>query len=181
MKLPAIMSRSCRYHRTSRHYCKVQAESEEFRVNQHMMKKILVLHGPNLNRLGMREPAVYGLTTLEEVNATLRKEAKEAGLELNAKQSNSEAELIDLIHQAPDNKIDYFIINPAAFTHTSIAIRDALTAVALPFIEVHISNIYAREAFRHHSYFSDIARGVICGLGVKGYSLALQAIIEEFN
>lgn len=145
------------------------------------MKKILVLHGPNLNRLGIREPSVYGSTTLTELNATLNKQAKAAGFALTCKQSNSEAELIDTIHQAADDKITYLIINPAAFSHTSIAIRDALIAVTIPFIEVHISNIYARETFRQHSYFSEIARGVICGLGVRGYSLALQAIIEEFN
>ncbi|WP_058453528.1 type II 3-dehydroquinate dehydratase [Legionella maceachernii] len=145
------------------------------------MKKILVLNGPNLNRLGLREPSVYGSTTLEEVNARLSKQAKASGFELNSKQSNSEAELIDWIHQAGDSKVGYLIINPAAFTHTSIAMRDALAAVSIPFIEVHISNIYAREPFRHYSYFSDLARGVISGLGVKGYSLALQAIIEEFN
>lgn len=146
-----------------------------------MMKKILVLHGPNLHRLGTREPTVYGVTTLEEVNRSLENQAKAAGYKLQSRQSNSEAEIIDLIHQAADNQVDYFIINPAAFTHTSIAIRDALAAVAIPFIEIHISNIYAREAFRHQSYFSDLARGIISGLGVKGYSLALQAIIEELN
>lgn len=145
------------------------------------MNKILVLHGPNLNRLGIREPSVYGSTSLAELNTDLIKQAKAAKLELECKQSNSEGELIELIHQAADNKVAYLIINPAAFTHTSIAIRDALAAATIPFIEVHISNIYAREPFRHHSYFSDIARGVICGLGVKGYSLALEAIIDEFN
>lgn len=145
------------------------------------MKKILVLHGPNLNRLGKREPQVYGSTTLSELNSALAAQAKSAGFNLDVKQSNSEAELIDLIHRASDDRIDYLIINPAAFTHTSIALRDALAATAIPFIEVHISNIYAREAFRQHSYFSDIARGVISGLGVKGYSLALEAIIDEIN
>ena len=145
------------------------------------MKKILVLHGPNLNHLGIREPSVYGSTTLSDLNTMLSKQAQAAGLELYCKQSNSEAELIDTIYQAVDTRIAYLIINPAAFTHTSIAMRDALTAVAIPFIEVHISNIYAREAFRQHSYFSDIAQGVISGLGVKSYSLALQAIIDEFN
>ncbi|KTC78128.1 3-dehydroquinate dehydratase [Legionella brunensis] len=146
-----------------------------------MMKKILVLHGPNLNRLGLREPEVYGSTTLKELDVLLSQEAKALGVSLTSKQSNSEAELIDLIHQAADDKVDYLIINPAAFTHTSIAIRDALLAGKLPFIEVHISNVYAREPFRHHSYFSDIATGVISGLGVKGYSLALQAIVNELN
>ncbi|WP_058442404.1 type II 3-dehydroquinate dehydratase [Legionella brunensis] len=145
------------------------------------MKKILVLHGPNLNRLGLREPEVYGSTTLKELDVLLSQEAKALGVSLTSKQSNSEAELIDLIHQAADDKVDYLIINPAAFTHTSIAIRDALLAGKLPFIEVHISNVYAREPFRHHSYFSDIATGVISGLGVKGYSLALQAIVNELN
>lgn len=145
------------------------------------MKKILVLHGPNLNRLGLREPSVYGSTTLAQLDALLVKQAEAAGLSLTSQQSNSEAALIDIIHQAAEDKIDYLIFNPAAFTHTSIAIRDALLAVNLPFIEVHISNIYAREIFRHHSYFSDIAHGVISGLGVKGYTLALQAIIDEFN
>ncbi|CDZ76744.1 3-dehydroquinate dehydratase [Legionella massiliensis] len=145
------------------------------------MKKILVLHGPNLNRLGKREPAVYGSTTLIELDNTLSEQAKAAGFDLNCKQSNSEAALIEFIHQASDEGVAYLIINPAAFTHTSIALRDAVAAAAIPFIEVHISNIYARETFRHHSYFSDIARGVISGLGVKGYSLALQAIIDEFN
>ena len=145
------------------------------------MKKILVLHGPNLDRLGSREPSVYGATTLAALNLNLEEEAKKAGFSLSCKQSNSEAVLIDAIHQASDEKVDYFIINPAAFTHTSVALRDALAATAIPFIEVHISNIYARESFRHHSYFSDIARGVISGLGVRGYSLALQAIIDEFH
>jgi 3-dehydroquinate dehydratase-2 len=145
------------------------------------MKKILVLHGPNLNRLGNREPSVYGNTTLATLNASLEQQAKKAGFNLCCQQSNSEAELIDLIHQASDDKTDYLIINPAAFTHTSVALRDAVAAAAIPFIEVHISNIYTREIFRQHSYFSDLARGVISGLGVKGYSLALQAIIDEFN
>ncbi|ASQ46963.1 type II 3-dehydroquinate dehydratase [Legionella clemsonensis] len=145
------------------------------------MKKILVLHGPNLNRLGLREPDIYGSVTLKELNHGLAEEAKAAGLVLSSHQSNSEAELITIIHEAADKGLDYLIINPAAFTHTSIALRDALLAVKLPFIEVHLSNIYARESFRQHSYFSDIATGVISGLGVKGYSLALQAIINELN
>lgn len=145
------------------------------------MKKILVLHGPNLNRLGKREPSLYGSTSLAELDNQLVKQAQAAGLELDCAQSNAEAELIDLIHQAADNKIAYIIINPAAFTHSSIALRDALLAAAIPFIEVHLSNIYARETFRHHSYFSDIAEGVISGLGVLGYSLALEAIIKKFN
>lgn len=145
------------------------------------MKKILVLHGPNLNCLGKREPSVYGLTTLAELNEALCKQAQDAGHKVTCIQTNSEGEFIDFIHQAEDDNTHYLIINPAAFTHTSIAIRDALTAISLPFIEVHISNIYAREPFRHHSYLSDIAQGVISGLGVKGYSLALQVILEEFS
>lgn len=144
------------------------------------MKKILVLHGPNLNLLGNREPSIYGSDSLNQINTSLIKEANDAGLQLNCYQSNSESELIQAIHQAGTDKVNYIIINPAAYTHTSVALRDALAAVAIPFIEVHISNIYSRETFRHHSYFSDIARGIISGLGVKGYNLALQAIIEEF-
>ena len=145
------------------------------------MKKILVLHGPNLNRLGMREPGIYGMTSLAELDNELARKAQTAGFSLQTRQSNSEAELIEAIHKAEDDQITHLIFNPAAFTHTSIALRDALVAVAIPFIEVHISNIYAREAFRKQSYFSDIAQGVISGLGVKGYFLALQAIIDEFN
>lgn len=142
------------------------------------MKKILVLHGPNLNLLGTREPLVYGQVTLEQINTDLKKEAKQAGLQLSSFQSNSEADLIQAIHQARIDTIDYIIFNPAAFTHTSIALRDALSAVAIPFIEVHLSNIYSRETFRHHSYFSDIATGIISGLGARGYLLALNAIIK---
>ncbi len=141
------------------------------------MKKILVLHGPNLNLLGSREPEIYGATSLKTLNDSLITQAQNASLELVCFQSNSEAELIQAIHQAAKDSIDYLIINPAAFTHTSIALRDALAAVAIPFIEVHLSNIYSRESFRHHSYFSDIATGIICGLGTKGYSLALNYII----
>jgi 3-dehydroquinate dehydratase-2 len=143
------------------------------------MKKILVLHGPNLNLLGCREPSVYGATSLAELNAQLIAEATRAGIELKCFQSNSESSLIEAIHQASVDKISYIIFNPAAYTHTSIALRDALSAVTIPFIEVHISNISARETFRHHSYFSDIAQGLISGLGTQGYLLALQAIIKE--
>lgn len=145
------------------------------------MKKILVLHGPNLNLLGTREPTVYGSSTLDQVNSALIKKAEQAGLSLNCFQSNSEAELIQKIQQASTDQINYIIFNPAALTHTSIALRDALTAVAIPFIEVHISNIYARESFRHLSYFSDIAKGTISGLGVNGYLLALESIINELK
>lgn len=145
------------------------------------MKKILVLHGPNLNLLGLREPSVYGRTSLAELNEQLQRHAKLAGFTVNSYQSNSEAELIDAIQQAVNDKINYIIINPGAYTHTSIAMRDAFLAVQIPFIEVHISNVHAREPFRHHSYLSDIATGVICGLGTNGYLLALQAIIEKLK
>ncbi|MFC3909212.1 type II 3-dehydroquinate dehydratase [Legionella dresdenensis] len=144
------------------------------------MKKILVLHGPNLNRLGVREPAVYGLTTLTDLDQSLQLQAANANCALSCLQSNSEEKLIEAIHRAADEDVNYIIINPAAFTHTSIALRDALAAAAIPFIEVHITNIHARESFRHQSYFSDLALGVISGFGVMSYSLALQAIIE-FN
>lgn len=143
------------------------------------MKKILVLHGPNLNLLGIREPSIYGSNTLAQINTRLHEEATKAGFTLQSYQSNSEAELIQAIHQASQDKTAYIIFNPAGYTHTSIALRDALCAVAIPFIEVHISNIYSREAFRHHSYFSDKALGTISGLGVQGYSLALSSIIER--
>ena len=139
------------------------------------MASILVLHGPNLNRLGSREPGVYGAATLEQINQHLRERASQRGHHLLSLQSNAEHELIERIHAAD------LIINPAAFTHTSVAIRDALLAVSIPFIEVHLSNVYKREPFRHHSYFSDVAEGVICGLGAQGYELALQAAIEKIE
>ena len=137
-------------------------------------KNVLVLHGPNLNLLGVREPEVYGSTTLDEINGSLQVLAREAGVKLSSFQSNGEGELINHIHEAIDNGIDFIIINPAAYTHTSIALRDALAATGLPFIEVHLSNIFARESFRRKSYFSDLALGVISGLGTKGYELALK-------
>ena len=137
-------------------------------------KNILVLHGPNLNLLGKREPEVYGSVTLEEINESLLNLAKESDIKLVAFQSNAEGELIDRIQQAMGDNVDFIIINPAAYTHTSIAMRDALAATRLPFIEVHLSNIFARESFRKESYFSDLALGVISGLGAKGYELALK-------
>ena len=140
------------------------------------MFNILVLHGPNLNLLGRREPQHYGQVDLANINHMLVKAAQTAGHNLTAFQSNAEHELLEQIHAA--RKIDFIIINPAAFTHTSIALRDALLAVAIPFIEVHLSNIHARETFRHHSYLSDIAVGVISGLGAQGYNLALQATLS---
>lgn len=145
------------------------------------MASILVLHGPNLNLLGTREPGVYGATTLEQINQHLREQATAAGHHLLSLQSNAEHELIERIHAARDEAIDFILINPAAFTHTSVAIRDALLAVSIPFIEVHLSNVYKREPFRRHSYLSDIAEGVICGLGAKGYDLALQAAVHRIE
>ncbi len=134
--------------------------------------KILLLNGPNLNLLGRREPGHYGVQTLDEIVESLRHKAERAGLTLTHTQSNSEAELIDTLH---NSDADFVLINPAAFTHTSVALRDALLAVAIPFIEIHLSNVHAREPFRHHSYFSDVAQGVICGLGAQGYHFALEA------
>ncbi len=145
------------------------------------MAKFLVLHGPNLNLLGTREPGVYGSTTLEDINRDLQSRASAAGHQLQYLQSNAEHVLIDRIHAARSEGIDYIIINPAAFTHTSVALRDALLAVSIPFIEVHLSNVHKREPFRHHSYFSDVAVGVICGLGAGGYRLALEAAIEQLQ
>ena len=139
--------------------------------------KILLLNGPNLNMLGKREPEKYGHATLNYIVEGLSKQAKGMGIELEHLQSNSEAVLIDRIHAAMGS-VDGIIINPAAFTHTSVALRDALLSVSIPFIEVHLSNVYAREPFRHHSYFSDVAAGVIVGLGAMGYSLALTAAIN---
>ncbi|MGH1487613.1 MAG: type II 3-dehydroquinate dehydratase [Cellvibrionaceae bacterium] len=143
------------------------------------MATILVLHGPNLNLLGTREPEVYGSTTLEEIDLTLGEHAKSQGHHLMTLQSNAEYELIERIHDARQEGVNFIIFNPGAFTHTSIALRDALSAVEIPFIEVHLSNVHSREEFRKKSYFSDIARGVICGFGPHSYSLALDAAIKE--
>ena len=145
------------------------------------MASILVLNGPNLNLLGTREPDQYGSETLDKIVQNLEKLAKQSGHDLIAKQSNAEHEMIDFVHQAQKDQVDFIIINPAAFTHTSVALRDAFSAVAIPFIEVHLSNVHARESFRHHSYFSEIAVGVICGLGAQGYELALQAAISNIE
>jgi 3-dehydroquinate dehydratase-2 len=139
--------------------------------------KILVLNGPNLNMLGKREPEIYGAQTLNEIINQLTQQAKTKEIELSHVQSNAEHVLIDAIHQA-FQVIDFIIINPAAFTHTSVALRDALLAVNIPFIEVHLSNVHAREKFRQHSYLSDVAKGVICGLGAKGYNYALESAKE---
>lgn len=145
------------------------------------MAKILVIHGPNLNLLGTREPQHYGAASLQEIDAELAAMAKDAGHTLLAIQSNAEHALIDAIQQSPADGIDFIIINPAAFTHTSVALRDAMAAVKIPFIEVHLSNVHAREHFRQHSYFSDLAVGVISGLGPIGYRLALQAALDKLN
>ena len=142
-------------------------------------KNILILHGPNLNLLGSREPDVYGSETLEEINGNLSKLATKANVSLASFQSNSEADLISRIQQAMEDETDFIIINPAAFTHTSIALRDALSASRLPFIEVHLTNIFARETFRRESYFSSLALGVISGLGARSYYLALKYAISN--
>jgi len=145
------------------------------------MANILVLNGPNLNLLGEREPSHYGKQTLSEIDASLKAKASASNHQLTTFQSNAESALIERIHQAQDEKVEFIIINPAAFTHTSVALRDAFSAVKIPFIEVHLSNVHARESFRHHSYFSDIAVGVICGLGAIGYELALTAAMESLD
>ena len=145
------------------------------------MANFLVLHGPNLNLLGTREPGVYGSTTLDDINHDLQQRASTAGHQLRYQQSNAEHVLIERIHAARSEGVDFIIINPAAFTHTSVALRDALLAVSIPFIEVHLSNVHKREPFRHHSYFSDVAVGVICGLGASGYRLALESAIEQIQ
>ena len=142
-------------------------------------KKVLVLHGPNLNLLGSREPEIYGADTLKDINERLLAQALKAGAKLTSYQSNSEAELIERVHQARPAGIDFVIINPAGLTHTSVALRDALAAVSIPYIEVHLSNIHAREPFRRHSYFSDQAVGVICGLGPQGYECALWCALAD--
>ena len=143
-----------------------------------LSKNILVLHGPNLNLLGTREPGVYGKATLASIDERLRARAKQGGARLVSIQSNVEGELVNHIQQAHRDGVDFIIINPAAFTHTSIAMRDALAAVAIPFIEVHLSNVFAREAFRHRSYFTDLAVGIISGMGGKGYELALDYALQ---
>lgn len=143
--------------------------------------EILVLHGPNLNLLGSREPSVYGATTLAEIDAMLQKRAGEAGVGLASFQSNHEGALVDRVQAAGRDGTRFILVNPAALTHTSVALRDALAAVAIPFVEVHLSNVHRREAFRHHSYFSDLAEGVIAGLGASGYRLALEFALERLT
>jgi 3-dehydroquinate dehydratase-2 len=145
------------------------------------MATILVLHGPNLNLLGSREPALYGATTLDDINRQLTERCIAAGHHLLALQSNAEYELIDRIHDARHEGVEFIMINPAAFTHTSVALRDALLAVSIPFVEVHLSNVHSREQFRSHSYFSDIAIGVISGFGAQSYDLALSAALTHLE
>jgi 3-dehydroquinate dehydratase-2 len=145
------------------------------------MAEILVLNGPNLNLLGTREPEHYGTSTLDAINQQLAKQAEAAGHRVSFYQSNAEHELVGRVQQAMKDKVAFVLLNPAAFTHTSVALRDALAATHIPFIEVHLSNVHAREAFRKHSYFSDLAVGVISGLGAQGYELALAAAIERLK
>lgn len=142
------------------------------------MATILVLHGPNLNLLGEREPDLYGATTLADINHRLEELARDQGHHLLYMQSNAEYELVERVQDARHEGVNFILINPAAFTHTSIALRDALAAVAIPFIEIHLSNVHAREPFRRQSYFSDLATGVICGLGAQGYELGLRAALQ---
>jgi 3-dehydroquinate dehydratase-2 len=138
------------------------------------VNNILVIHGPNLNLLGMREPEIYGRLTLDDINRNLSQQAEKVSVNISFFQGNAESALVDRIQQTMTDGTDFIIINPAAYTHTSVAMRDALAAVKLPFIEVHLSNVFSRESFRHHSFFSDLAVGVITGLGAKGYALALD-------
>lgn len=146
-----------------------------------MSSTILVIHGPNLNLLGKREPEVYGHLTLDDINQQLVQQAQETAIQLQTFQSNWEGAIVDRIHKAQTDGVDFIVINPAALTHTSVAVRDALLGVAIPFIEVHLSNVHAREAFRHHSYLSDKAVGVICGLGAQGYSFALSHATQKIQ
>ena len=143
------------------------------------MARVLVLHGPNLNLLGTREPEVYGRATLADIDAMLRSRAEQAGIAIECLQSNDEARLIDRIQAARTDGTEIILINPAAYTHTSVALRDALAAVAIPFIEVHLSNPHAREPFRRQSYFSDLAVGVVCGFGLDSYRYALEAALQR--
>ena len=143
-----------------------------------MAKKLLLLNGPNLNLLGTREPAVYGTTTLADIEHAAVAQAQAAGAQLACFQSNHEGALIDRIHAAREEGVDFIVINPGGLTHTSVALRDAFASVAIPFVEVHISNIHARESFRHHSFLSGIAQGVICGLGTDGYRIAIDFALK---
>lgn len=150
-------------------------------TNSQKKHRILLLNGPNLNLLGTREPEVYGSDTLDKIEHRLRERAEAIGITLDCRQSNAEHQLLDWIHEAKSSHFDFILINPGAFTHTSIALRDALAGVAIPFIEIHLSNIHAREPFRRHSYLADIAIGVICGFGAHSYELALQAAQQQLT
>ena len=143
------------------------------------MPSVLLLNGPNLNLLGTREPSVYGTTTLADIENQLSALAHTAGVTFNHFQSNHEGDLIDRIHAAREQAVDFIIINPGGLTHTSVALRDALVGVSIPFVEVHISNVYRRESFRHHSYLSDVAQGCIVGLGTAGYKLAMEYVLAQ--
>lgn len=145
------------------------------------MADILILHGPNLNMLGVREPGIYGSKSLDDINSDLTQQAESLGISVDTFQSNTEGELVTRIQQAYQESVKFIIINPAAYTHTSVAMRDALLSVKIPFIEVHLSNVHQRETFRHHSYFSDKAVAVICGLGTDGYSYALDAAYKRIS
>ena len=145
------------------------------------MAQILLLNGPNLNLLGKREPGIYGNLTLAQIEAQCQSKCQQAGVSLDCKQSNAEHMLIEAVHEAQEQGVQFIIINPAAYTHTSVALRDALLGVNIPFIEVHLSNVHQREAFRHHSYLSDIAEGVICGLGADGYYFAIDTAIGRLS
>jgi 3-dehydroquinate dehydratase-2 len=145
------------------------------------MAKLLAVHGPNLNLLGSREPEVYGRASLAEIDASLSEQATGAGHQFESLQSNAEHELVDRVQAARHDGTAFVLINPAAFTHTSVALRDALAAVAIPFIEIHLSNPHSREPFRHHSYFSDLAVGVICGFGADSYRYAMEAAIKKLG
>jgi 3-dehydroquinate dehydratase-2 len=153
----------------------------DFRANRlfNMVKKLLLLNGPNLNLLGTREPAVYGAETLADIESAATARAVAAGGTLSCFQSNHEGALIDRIHAAAGEGVDYIVINPGGLTHTSVALRDALAGVAIPFVEVHISNVHQRESFRHHSYLSGIAKGVICGLGIDGYLFGIDFALKK--
>jgi 3-dehydroquinate dehydratase-2 len=156
-------------------------QTDRAEAGQAAEKRILVLHGPNLNLLGSREPDIYGRRTLSDIHLAMAAQARAGGVLLESYQSNSEGELVDRVQSAASEGVSFIIINPAAYTHTSVALRDALAAVAIPFIEVHLSNVHARETFRQHSYFSDIAAGVISGLGSQGYELALAAALVRIR
>jgi len=154
---------------------------QEATAEDRPQSRILVLHGPNLNLLGRRESGIYGLTTLSDIHEAMESRAKADGVLLESFQSNHEGELVDRVQAAATEGVNFIVINPAAYTHTSVALRDALTGVAIPFVEVHLSNVHAREPFRHHSYFSDKAVGVICGLGAQGYQLALEFALSRLR